>query len=198
MTDLKRRGLAALLALTLAGCVAQPVEAPDPAPPAPDAPPPTIGGAVMDPAAPILDNLAKSADHTTLVAAIRAAGLADRLSGTDPYTLFAPTNDAFARLPQGTVAALMEPGNGRLLTQVLSYHLVSGTKTRSAIAADARSSGGTASYRTVEGSWIRVAADGQRLTVTDVHNNRSAVTVPDVRQSNGVFHVVDAVLLPVT
>jgi uncharacterized surface protein with fasciclin (FAS1) repeats len=152
----------------------------------------------MDPAATILDNLSKSADHTTLVAAIRASGLADRLSGSAPHTLFAPTNAAFARLPEGTMAALMEPSNRRLLAQVLGYHVVSGARTRSAIAAEARASGGAAAYRTVEGSSIRVSAEGERMTVTDVHGNRSAVTIADVRQSNGIFHVVDAVLLPVT
>ena len=197
MIDPKRLRLAALLMLALAGCAA-PAErdAPEPAPAAP-APQPDVGGAAMDPAATILDNLSKSADHTTLVAAIRASGLADRLSGSAPHTLFAPTNAAFARLPEGTMAALMEPSNRRLLAQVLGYHVVSGARTRSAIAAEARSSG-AAAYRTVEGSSIRVSAEGERMTVTDVHGNRSAVTIADVRQSNGVFHVVDAVLLPVT
>lgn len=150
----------------------------------------------MDPALPIFENLAKSADHSMLVSAFRAAGLADRLPR--PVTLFAPTNQAFVQLPQGTLDALMVAENRALLTQLLSYHVVSGAKTRADIAADARAGGGTAVYRTLQGGSIRVTAEGDRLTVIDIHGNRSAVTIPDVRHANGVVHVVEAVLLPVT
>ncbi len=150
----------------------------------------------MDPALPILDNLAKSADHSTLVSALRAAGLADRMAG--PVTLFAPTNQAFAQLPQGTLDALMVPTNKALLTQVLNYHLVSGAKTRADIAADARAGGGTAVYRSLQGGSIRLTTQSDRLTVIDTHGNRTTVTIPDVRHANGVVHVVDALLLPVS
>lgn len=150
----------------------------------------------MDPALPIFENLAKSADHSTLVSASRAAGLPDRLPGS--VTLFAPTNQAFAQLPQGTLDTLMVPENKALLTQLLSYHVLPGAKTRADIAADARAGGGTAVYRTLQGGSIRVTAQGDRLTVTDIHGNRSLVSIPDVRHANGVVHVVEAVLLPVT
>lgn len=181
----------------LAGCAApSSPTAPPVAAAAPKPTQPTVGGAAMDPALPIFENLAKSADHGTLVRAFRAAGLADRLPG--PVTLFAPTNQAFAQLPQGTLEALMAPENKALLTQVLNYHAVSGAKTGADIAADAKAGGGTAVYRTLQGGSIRVASQGERLTVIDTHGNRTAVTIPDVRHANGVVHVVDALLLPAT
>ena len=187
---------ATLLLLALAGCAAPTPEA-SPAPaPAVQAPAVTVGGAVMDPDRPILENLEKSAEHRTLVRAIRAAGVENRLAG--PLTLFAPTDAAFERLPPGTIDTLMEPQNRRLLTQLVSYHVVPGARSRSAIAADARAAGGTAAYPTMEGGLIRIAAAGNDLAVSDVHGNRSAVTVADVGHANGIVHVVDAVLLPRT
>jgi uncharacterized surface protein with fasciclin (FAS1) repeats len=190
------RALAALAALALAACAAPAPTPPEPATAsAAPAAPVVVGGAAFDSAASILDNLANSADHKTLVGALRSAGLASR---PGPVTLFAPTDDAFARLPHGTMDALTAPESGRLLAQVLNYHLVSGSKTAAQIAADVRAGGGGASYRTLQGGSITVSLDGGRMTVTDVHGNRVAVTVADARASNGVVHVVDQVLLPAT
>jgi uncharacterized surface protein with fasciclin (FAS1) repeats len=152
----------------------------------------------MYPSYSIVQNASNSKDHTTLVAAVRAAGLAEILSGSGPYTLFAPTNDAFERLPRGTMEALMAPGNKTLLVRVLNYHVVPGRKTRSQIVADSQAGGGSASYRTAEGTPIRVAVQGNTIVVTDLHGNRSSVSIGDVMQSNGVMHVLDGVLLPRT
>ena len=192
-----RRFLSLLAVIAIAGCVAPAAEEPAPAPPpaAPDTAQPSVGGAAMDPAAAILTNLAESADHRALVGAFRTAGL-ETLPG--PVTLFAPTDAAFTRLPTGTMETLAAPEARRVLTDLLRYHIVSGARRRSDIIAEARANGGTVSYRTLQGGWIRVSAAGDRLTITDVHGNRSTVTMADVTNSDGVFHVVDAVLLPVT
>ena len=198
MSERKRLGpAAALVLLALAGCAAPTTsEGPPAPPPAVQPPQPIVGGAAMDPARTILENLEKSADHRILVRAIRAAGLEAWLAG--PLTLFAPTDAAFARLPAGTLDALMEPQNRRLLAQLVSYHVLPGARKMSAIAADASASGGTAAYRTMEGGSIRIAAAGEIPAVSDVHGNRSAIAVADVVNSNGIVHVVDAVLLPAT
>lgn len=189
-----RLSLALLALITATACVA-PTE-PQPAPPAPVVEPPrtSVGGAGMDPALGMVQNLARSADHTTLVGAFRAAGFAERQSGA--VTLFAPTNDAFARLPKGTMEALMAPESRRVLANLLNYHIVPGGRTRADIEADARSRGGEVAYRTLQGGWIRVSVAGDGMTVTDFHGNRSTVTTADIRHSDGVSHVVDAVLLP--
>ena len=190
--------LAAGLALALSACVAPSAEE-APAPPAPaQAANPVIGGAAMDPARSIADNIARSRDHTTLVSALRATGVSERLDETGPFTLFAPTDAAFARLPNGTVESLMVPSNRTLLTQMLNYHIVPGTKTRRQIAADIAAGGGTAAYRTAQGGWIRLSMAGRTVTVADVHGNRSSVTIADADLSNGVLHVLDGVLLPAT
>ena len=152
----------------------------------------------MYPTYTLVQNAANSKDHTTLMAAVRDAGLAETLTSSGPYTLFAPTNDAFARLPQGTVEALMAPGNRALLARLLNYHVVPGRKTRAQILSDSRAGGGSASYRTAEGTAIRVAVQGGSIVVTDLHGNRSSVRIADVMQSNGVMHVLDGVLLPRT
>ena len=189
--------LAAGLLLALSGCVAPSGEAP--APPAPvQTAKPVAGAAGMDPGRSIAENIARSRDHSTLEAALRSTGLLDRLEGTGPFTLFAPTDAAFARLPNGTVQSLMVPANRTLLTQLLNYHVVPGTKTRAHIAADIAAGGGTAAYRTAHGGWIRVSMAGSAITVADGHGNRSSVTIPDVDQSNGVIHILDGVLLPAT
>jgi len=189
-----RTGTAPLvLALALLGGCIPPAEAPPPAatPPAATAPA-VVGGATMQPNLSIVQNLRNSRDHTTLVAAIQAAGLAGTLSSTGPYTLFAPTNAAFARLPNGTVEALMQTRSRPELSRLLTYHVVAGAKTRAQIAADARSGGGTATYRTLQGATIRVGG----TAVTDANGRRSTITQADVRHSNGVMHVIDTVLLP--
>lgn len=183
-----------LLAAT-AACV-PPAEPVATAPPPVVAIGPMVGGATMDPSRTILDNAGRSRDHTTLVAALRASGLDRTLAGPGPFTLFAPTNAAFGRLPPTTVETLMHPSNRALLAHLLNYHVVPGRKTRAQIAADARAGGGTAVYRTAAGGTIRVRADGGRIIVTDVNNGRSEVVQADVGHSNGVMHVVGTVLLP--
>ena len=187
-------------ALLLASACAAPVAETPPASraPAPAAANPIVGGAAMDPQRSIVQNMAASQDHTTLVSALRAAGLEGTLSAGGPYTLFAPTNDAFRRLPSGTIDTLMAPANRTLLAQLLNYHVVPGSKTRAQIAADIRAGGGTASYRTAQGEFIRVTMEGQALAVTDRHGNRTLVSTGDVIQANGVVHVLGGVLLPST
>jgi uncharacterized surface protein with fasciclin (FAS1) repeats len=186
-------------ALLLASACAAPVaETPTPPVVSPPTANPLVGGATMHSNHTIVQNASNSKDHTTLVAAVRAAGLAETLSGQGPYTLFAPTNDAFGRLPRGTMEALMAPGNKTLLSRVLNYHVVPGRKTRSQILADSQAGGGSASYRTAEGTPIRVAVQGNTIVVTDLHGNRSSVSIADVTQSNGVMHVLDGVLIPRT
>ena len=182
--------LAASFALVLAGCAAPAPQQSGPVAPAAPAAPAVVGGATMDPAASILDNLGKSADHSTLVGLVRAAGLAERLSGAEQVTLIAPTNEAFARLPQGTLETLSAAENRGLLAQILNYHLISGARTRANLAATG------AGVRTLHGGWLKPGTEGPGMTLTDFHGNSAAVTVPDVRSSNGVFHVVDRVLLP--
>lgn len=189
-----RNALAFLsVTLLLAGCVAPSPQAEAPAGVA-SAPAPALAG--MDPARTIADNLGRSADHRTLSAAIRGAGLGETLAGQGPFTLFAPTDEAFQRLPAGTMESLMAPANRSLLGQLVNYHVVPGAKTRAQIAADASAGGGVATYRTVQGSFIRVSMRGDAVTVADVHNNRSSVRTADAAQSNGVVHVLDGVLLP--
>jgi uncharacterized surface protein with fasciclin (FAS1) repeats len=152
----------------------------------------------MYPTHSIVQNAANSREHRILVAAIRAAGLEQTLSGAGPYTLFAPTDEAFGRLPQGTVETLMAPSNQALLAQIVNYHLVLGRKSRADIAADIRAGGGAATYRTAQGGIIRVTMDGSRIVVGDVHGNRSHLAQADVAQSNGMMHVLSGVLLPAT
>lgn len=180
----------------LAGCVPPATEAPAPAPaPAPTSNP-MVGGAVMDPARTIFQNAAASRDHTTFVAAVRAAGLEGTLSGPGPYTVFAPTNAAFDKLPPMTVDTLMHPANKGLLARVIGYHIVPGRKTGAQIAADARAGGASAAYRTSAGATIRAGLEGNRIVLRDVNNGRSDIGQADVVQSNGVMHVVASVLLP--
>ena len=193
-TTMKSRAVAAPLALVLAllaGCI-PPAEAPAPVTLPPSAAPAVVGGATMQPNHNIVQNLQNSRDHTTLVAGVQAAGLVATLSGTGPYTLFAPNNAAFASLPNGTVEALMQTRSRPELAKLLNYHIVAGAKTRAQIGADARNGGGTATYRTLQGGTIRIGGS----TITDANGRRSSVTQADVRHSNGVMHVVDTVLLP--
>ncbi|MGO9360101.1 MAG: fasciclin domain-containing protein [Xanthobacteraceae bacterium] len=156
-----------------------------------------VGGAPMYPSKNIIQNAVNSKDHTTLVAAVKAAGLVDTLSGAGPFTVFAPTNAAFAKLPAGTVDSLLKPEGKAKLTAVLTYHVVPGRLTAAALMKAVKDGGGAAKYKTVEGDelTIRQPSAGM-LTVTDSKGDISAVTIPDVMQSNGVIHVVDTVLLP--
>jgi uncharacterized surface protein with fasciclin (FAS1) repeats len=154
---------------------------------------PMVGGAAMYPGKTIVENAVNSADHTTLVAAVKAAGLVDTLSGPGPFTVFAPTNEAFAALPAGTVDTLLEPQNKDKLVKVLTYHVVPGRLSARDLMRLARKGG---ALTTVEGEPLKVSVDDGKVVLTDAHGGRSTVTIADVYQSNGVIHVVDAVLLP--
>lgn len=157
---------------------------------------PMVGGAEMFPTKNIVENAVNSADHTTLVAAVKAAGLVETLSGSGPFTVFAPTNDAFGRLAPGTVDTLLKPENKATLTKVLTYHVVPGNMSGTQIMAAIKSGGGTATLTTVEGEPLKAMMEGTSIVLTDVNGNKSFVTQADVRQSNGVIHVVNGVLLP--
>jgi uncharacterized surface protein with fasciclin (FAS1) repeats len=155
-----------------------------------------VGGAAMYPSRNIVENAVNSRDHTTLVAAVKAAGLVETLSGPGPFTVFAPTNAAFERLPSGTVPTLLRPENRGMLTTVLTYHVVPGRLTAADLAARASAGGGVATLTTVQGESLRVSGSGNAWVVTDAKGGRSRITIADVMQSNGVIHVVDTVLMP--
>lgn len=157
---------------------------------------PMVGGAAMYPTRNIIQNAVNSKDHTTLVAAVKAAGLVDTLSGPGPFTVFAPTNGAFAKLPAGTVDTLLKPENKAILTKVLTYHVVPGRITAQLIAAMAARHHGTASLKTVEGEELMFRQNGGSWWVIDAKGGKARITIPNVMQSNGVIHVVDAVLMP--
>ncbi|HEY0421636.1 MAG TPA: fasciclin domain-containing protein [Acetobacteraceae bacterium] len=155
-----------------------------------------VGGAAMYPTKDIIDNAVNSRDHTTLVAAVKAAGLVDTLKGPGPFTVFAPTNEAFSRLPAGTVDNLLKPQNKGMLTQVLTYHVVPGRVDAEALAGMIRAGGGHANLKTVQGATLVAAMRGSDIVLTDGAGGMATVTTADVYQSNGVIHVVDHVLLP--
>lgn len=156
-----------------------------------------VGGAPMYPSKNIIQNAVNSKDHTTLVAAVKAAGLVDTLQGPGPFTVFAPTNAAFGKLPAGTVENLVKPENKATLTKILTYHVVPGRMTAVNLMKAVKDGGGWAKLKTVEGEELIVKQDGPgKLWITDAKGNTSAVTIADVLQSNGVIHVIDAVLLP--
>jgi uncharacterized surface protein with fasciclin (FAS1) repeats len=157
----------------------------------------TVGGAPMYPSKNIIQNAVNSKDHTTLVAAVKAAGLVDTLSGPGPFTVFAPTNEAFAKLPAGTVDTLLKPENKATLTKVLTYHVVPGRMTAVNLMKAVKDGEGEAHLKTVAGVDLIVKQAGPgKLTVTDVKGDVAMVTIADVLQSNGVIHVIDTVLLP--
>jgi len=157
---------------------------------------PMVGGAAMYPSKNIVENAMNSRDHTTLVAAVKAAGLVDTLMGPGPFTVFAPTNAAFDALPPGTVDKLLQPTMKADLAKVLTYHVVSGNLDSKAIAAQIQSGGGKAMLKTVQGENLTASMDGNSLVLTDAKGGTATVTIADVRQSNGVIHVVDKVLMP--
>jgi uncharacterized surface protein with fasciclin (FAS1) repeats len=157
----------------------------------------TVGGAPMYPSKNIVQNAVNSKDHTTLVAAVKAAGLVDTLSGPGPFTVFAPTNDAFAKLPAGTVDTLLKPENRATLTKVLTYHVVPGRMNAASLMKAVKDGEGQAKLKTVSGDWLIVKQAGPgKLSVTDAKGDVAMVTIGDVMQSNGVIHVIDTVLLP--
>jgi len=157
---------------------------------------PMVGGAAMYPTKTIVQNAVNSADHTTLVAAVKAAGLVDTLSGPGPFTVFAPTNEAFAKLPPEAVPMLLKPDNKQMLVKVLTYHVVAGRLSSADLMADIQAGNGKATLTTVEGEPLIVTSDGQTITLTDAKGDASKITIADVNQSNGVIHVVDTVLMP--
>jgi len=156
-----------------------------------------VGGAAMYPSKDIVSNAVNSKDHTTLVAAVKAAGLVGTLQGDGPFTVFAPTNKAFEKLPEGTVSSLLEPQNKPTLQAVLTYHVLAGKYSASDIVEAIKKGNGMATFSTVNGAMITAMLKGKKVQLKDASGNISTVSISDVNQSNGVIHVVDTVVLPV-
>ena len=157
---------------------------------------PMVGGAPMYPAKNIVENAVNSKDHTTLVAAVQAAGLVETLASPGPFTVFAPTNDAFAKLPAGTVETLVKPENKATLTSILTYHVVAGRVSASELIGMIEQNGGKAELTTVNGAKLTAMVEGGKVVLTDAAGGKATVTQADVFQSNGVIHVTDSVSLP--
>jgi uncharacterized surface protein with fasciclin (FAS1) repeats len=157
---------------------------------------PTVGGGKMYPTKDIVDNAVNSKDHTTLVAAVKAAGLVDTLKGPGPFAVFAPTNAAFAKLPAGTVDSLLKPENKDMLVKVLTYHVVPGRMTGADLKKVVKMGHGKASLKTVSGGTLIVMMKGSHFVIQDEKGGTAMVTIADVVQSNGLIHVVDTVLMP--
>ena len=144
----------------------------------------------------VVENAIGSKDHTTLVAAVKAAGLVETLSGTGPFTVFAPTNDAFAALPKGTVESLLKPENKAQLQAILTYHVVAGNLDSKAVVAAIEAGKGSATVTTVQGGKLVASIEGKNVILTDENGNKSTITAVDIMSSNGVIHVIDSVVLP--
>ena len=157
---------------------------------------PMVGGAAMFKTKNIIENAVNSKDHTTLVAAVKAAGLVETLSGAGPFTVFAPVNSAFDKLPAGTVEMVLKPENKTTLTKILTYHVVAGNMDSKSIAKAIKAGNGKAEFTTVAGGKLSASMEGKNLILTDEMGGKSMVTIADVKQSNGVIHVVDTVLMP--
>ena len=157
---------------------------------------PMVGGAPMYSNRNIIQNAVNSKDHTTLVAAVKAAGLVDTLEGKGPFTVFAPTNEAFGKLPAGTVGTLLKPENKQKLVGILTYHVAPGKWTAKKLMDKIRADGGSASIKTVNGETLTAKLENGGVQLTDAKGDTAMVSIPDVIQSNGVIHVIDAVLLP--
>jgi uncharacterized surface protein with fasciclin (FAS1) repeats len=155
-----------------------------------------VGGAAMYPTKNIVENAVNSKDHTTLVAAVKAAGLVPTLQSAGPFTVFAPTNEAFDKLPAGTVDMLVKPENKAALTKILTYHVVAGKLSAADLMAKIKDGGGKAELSTVSGGVLTAMADGKKIYLVDEKGGKSWVTIADVNQSNGVIHVVNTVLMP--
>jgi len=155
-----------------------------------------VGGAPMYPSKNIVENAINSKDHTTLVAAVKAAGLVETLESAGPFTVFAPTNEAFDKLPGGTVETLVKPENKTKLTGILTYHVVAGRLDSKALADLIQQGNGTAQLTTVEGGKLWVMMKGKNIVMKDENGGMATVTIKDVYQSNGVIHVIDTVLMP--
>ncbi len=157
---------------------------------------PMVGGQEMYANKDIIDNAVNSADHTTLVAAVKAAGLVDTLKGTGPFTVFAPTNAAFEKLPAGTVDTLLKPENKETLTKILTYHVVAGKMPAGMLKKKIMAGGGKAELKTVQGGTLTAMMDGDKIVLQDEKGGKATVTIANVMQSNGVIHVIDAVVQP--
>ena len=155
-----------------------------------------VGGAKMYPSKNIVENAVNSKDHTTLVAAVKAAGLVETLSGKGPFTVFAPTNKSFDALPAGTVETLLKPENKTKLTTVLTYHVVSGKISSKDLMKMIKDGNGKATIQTVQGENLMFSMKGNSIIITDENGGMAMITIADVNQSNGVIHVVNSVLLP--
>jgi len=155
-----------------------------------------VGGAAMYPSKDIIDNAVNSKDHTTLVAAVKAAGLVDTLKGKGPFTVFAPTDAAFAKLPAGTVDTLVKPENKATLTKILTYHVVAGKWDAAALVAQIKKDGGKSTIKTVSGGELVAWVKDGKVGINDEKGGTAWVTIADVNQSNGVIHVIDTVLMP--
>lgn len=157
---------------------------------------PMVGGAPMLKTKDIIDNAVNSKDHTTLVAAVKAADLVETLKGAGPFTVFAPTNDAFAKIPKAALDDLLKPENKKKLAGILTYHVVAGKQDAASIAKAINDGGGKATFKTVAGGTLTATLEGKDVILTDEKGGKSKVTIADVMQSNGVIHVVDSVLMP--
>jgi uncharacterized surface protein with fasciclin (FAS1) repeats len=155
-----------------------------------------VGGAAMYPTKNIIENAVNSKDHTTLVAAVKAAGLVETLSGAGPFTVFAPTNEAFEKLPKGTVEMLLKPENKSALTNVLTYHVIPGRISSQELVSMIKKNGGSYKAKTVQGGEITFMQKGKNIFLTDEKGGMSKVTIADVNQSNGVIHVINTVVMP--
>lgn len=155
-----------------------------------------VGGAAMYPSKNIVENAVNSKDHTTLVAAVKAAGLVETLQSAGPFTVFAPTNEAFNKLPQEAVSSLLKPENKSALTSVLTYHVVPGAISSQALTSMIKKNGGTYTAKTVQGGELKFMMKGKNIFITDEKGGMSKITIADVNQSNGVIHVVNTVLMP--
>lgn len=155
-----------------------------------------VGGAAMYPSKNIIENAVNSKDHTTLVTAVKAAGLVETLSGAGPFTVFAPTNKAFGKLPAGTVETLVKPENKATLTGILTYHVVAGKVMAADLVKMIKDGNGKATVKTVAGGTLTAMMKGKKVVLTDEKGGMSTVTIANVNQSNGVIHVVDTVLMP--
>lgn len=195
--------IALIGAVALAGCATSSREEPDasasapmPAKHAATSRAPTLGGATIDPAADIVTNAAKAPNLTIFVKAIQAADLSTMLSGPGPYTVFAPTNDAFGRLAPGTVDTLLKPENKASLVKLLQYHVIAGALSSKQLRDRIAAGGGTTVLTTVEGGQLTATLSGTIITLTDVNGNKSYIEASDVPQSNGIIHVVNGVMIP--
>ncbi len=155
-----------------------------------------VGGALMYPTKNIIENAVNSKDHTTLVAAVKAAGLVETLQSAGPFTVFAPTNAAFAKLPAGTVDNLLKPENKATLTAVLTYHVVAGKISSADVVKAIKAGNGKAEFKTVQGATLTAMMSGKDVVLKDAKGNTSKITIMDVNQSNGVIHVIDTVVMP--